>query len=53
MSDYLLDSNFFIQAHRACYPLDVVTSFWIKVSNLAAEGKLKSIDKVKIEIYDN
>lgn len=53
MSLYLVDSNFFIQAHRAHYPLDVVTSFWTKVKELAMDGKIKSIDKVKKEIYDN
>ena len=51
MSLYIVDSNFFIQAHRAYYPLDVMQSFWIKVKQLADEGKIKSIDKVKIEIY--
>lgn len=35
MNFYLVDSNFFIQAHRAYYPMDVVPSFWIKVSDLA------------------
>lgn len=53
MSVYLVDSNFFIQAHRAYYPLDVVTSFWSKVAELSNRGNIKSIDKVKIEIYDN
>ena len=53
MSLYLLDSNFFIQAHRAYYPLDVVTSFWEKVNELAIIGSIKSIDKVKKELYDN
>lgn len=50
---YIVDSNFFIQAYRAYYPIDVVRSFWAKVSNLALDGKIKSIDKVKKEIYDN
>lgn len=53
MSLYIVDSNFFIQAHRAYYPLDVITSFWSKISQLSAQEKIKSIDKVKIEIYDN
>lgn len=50
---YIVDSNFFIQAHRAYYPLDVIKSFWSKISLLAAQGKIKSIDKVQTEIYDN
>jgi hypothetical protein len=53
MSVYVVDSNFFIQAHRASYPLDVATSFWNKVIQLAEEGKIVSIDKVKNEIFKN
>lgn len=52
MSIYVVDSNFFIQAHRAHYPLDVAISFWSKVCQLALEGKIISIDKVKDELYD-
>ena len=51
MPPYLLDSNFFIQAHRIGFPLDVVPSFWNKVKELAENGKIISIDKVKNEIY--
>ncbi|MDN5210776.1 DUF4411 family protein [Fulvivirgaceae bacterium BMA12] len=53
MSVYLVDTNFFIQAHRATYPLDVAKSFWEKLSKLALEGKIISIDRVKHEIYEN
>jgi Domain of unknown function (DUF4411) len=53
MSVYIVDSNFFIQAHRASYPLDVATSFWNKVIQLAEEDKIISIDKVKNEIFKN
>ncbi|MBS1776602.1 MAG: DUF4411 family protein [Bacteroidetes bacterium] len=53
MSVYVVDSNFFIQAHRASYPLDVATSFWSKVIQLAEDGKIVSIDKVKNEIFKN
>lgn len=52
MGVYVIDSNFFIQAHRDTYPLDVAFSFWNKVKQLANEGKIISIDKVKDEIYD-
>jgi hypothetical protein len=52
MGVYVVDSNFFIQAHRDTYPLDVAFSFWNKVSQLARESKIISIDKVKNEIYD-
>ena len=50
---YVVDTNFFIQAHRVSYPLDVVPSFWQKVTELAIHGKIISIDKVKKEIYNN
>jgi len=53
MSAYLVDANFFIQAHRAIYPLDVAPSFWNKVKELAQNGSIISIDKVKDEIYQN
>lgn len=53
MSVYVVDSNFFIQAHRASYPLDVATSFWNKVIQLAEDGKIISVDKVKNEIFKN
>ena len=52
MGIYVVDSNFFIQAHRINYPLDIAFSFWKKVKQLAHENKIISIDKVKTEIYD-
>ncbi|UCS94966.1 DUF4411 family protein [Echinicola marina] len=52
MKKYVVDSNFFIQAHRATYPLDVAKSFWIKINELAQSGMIISIDKVKKELYD-
>ncbi len=52
MEVYVLDSNFFIQAHRLHYPLDVAYGFWNKVKQLAEKGKITSIDKVKYELYD-
>lgn len=53
MSVYVVDTNFFIQAYRSYYPLDVAPSFWKKVKQLADDGKIISIDKVKSEIYKN
>lgn len=53
MIKYVVDSNFFIEAHRATYPLDVAHSFWNKVKQLADEQKIISVDKVKKEIYDH
>lgn len=52
MAVYVVDSNFFITAHRATYPLDVATSFWNKVKELADTGLIISIDKVKNELFD-
>jgi hypothetical protein len=52
MPIYVLDSNFFIQAHRSHYPIDVATGFWNKVRQLADEGKIISVDKVQNELYD-
>ena len=52
MEVYVLDSNFFIQAHRLHYPIDVAFGFWNKVKQLAETGKITSIDKVKNELYD-
>jgi Domain of unknown function (DUF4411) len=53
MTPYLVDTNFFIQAHRVNFPMDVVPGFWIKVKELADAGKIISIDKVKRELYNN
>lgn len=50
---YVVDTNFFIQAHRVSYPIDVVPSFWNKVRELSDAGTIISIDKVKKEIYNN
>ena len=50
---YLIDSNVFIQAHRAKYPFDVMPSFWNKMKDLAHQGVIKSIDKVRVELVDN
>jgi len=50
---FIVDSNFFIQAHRSTYPLDVANSFWIKVKELVDAGTIISIDKVRDEIYSN
>jgi hypothetical protein len=52
MTVYVVDSNFFIQAHRVNYPLDIAHSFWNKVKELADTGRIISIDKVKDELYD-
>ncbi len=53
MSIFVVDSNFFIEAHRATYPLDVARGFWNKIQQLATDQRLISIDKVKAELFDN
>lgn len=53
MVNYVLDSNFFIQAHRMHYPFDVFPSFWNTVLDLAQAGTIVSIDKVKSELIHN
>lgn len=50
---YVIDSNFFLQAHKIHYPIDVTPGFWAKVSSLATQGRLISIDKVRDELYTN
>lgn len=52
MTKYILDTNFFIQAHRSTYPLDVFQSFWVKIKALSENGILVSIDKVRKEIFE-
>jgi hypothetical protein len=49
---YVVDSNFFIQARRDNYPLDIAFSFWSRVRQLAANGTIISIDKARNELYD-
>lgn len=51
MPQYLLDTNFFIEAYRKSYPMDVFPSFWEKVKELAVSGKILSLDKVKDELF--
>lgn len=53
MSLYIVDTNFFTQAHRTNYPLDVAASYWKMVKDLANAGQIRSIDKVMDEIYIN
>lgn len=52
MAIFVVDSNFFIQAHRATYPLDIALGFWNKVKQLANDGRIVSIDKIKKELFN-
>lgn len=53
MNPFIIDSNFFIEAHRSNYPFDVVPSFWKKVQQIANQNLIISIDKVREEIFKN
>lgn len=53
MPPFLLDANFFIEAHRKSYPMDVFPSFWEKVAAMATAGQIGSLDKVKKEIFEH
>src|SRR5690606_14268941 len=50
---YVLDTNFFIQAHRMHYPFDVFQTFWTKIEELASKGILVSIDNVRQGLRHN
>lgn len=50
---YLLDTNFFIEAHKSTYPFDVVVSFWLKLKDISHRNQLISIDKVHSELNCN
>jgi hypothetical protein len=47
---YVLDANVFIEAARRYYAFDLVPAFWTNLVNLAAQGRIKSIDKIKQEL---
>jgi hypothetical protein len=53
MSKFVLDANCFIQAHRQIYPIDVASSFWKKLKDLADREIIVSIDKVRGELFEN
>jgi len=50
MQIYLVDSNFFIQAHRAIYPLDIATGFWnkVKIPEPCNEFDIKYINTIQM-----
>jgi hypothetical protein len=50
---FLLDSSVFIEAHKRYYAFDIAPTFWEKLAELAKEGKLCSIDRVKNELTKN
>lgn len=53
MASYLLDSDCFLQAYKVHYPMDVATGFWTTLAAAAVAGHVRSIDRVKAELYTN
>lgn len=49
-SVYVLDANVFIEAARRYYAFDLTPKFWELLVELAEQGKIISIDRVKIEL---
>jgi hypothetical protein len=47
---YVLDANVLIQAAREFYAFDLVPAFWDKLLDLASNGRVLSIDRVKFEL---
>lgn len=47
---FLLDSNVFMQAARQYYAFDFAPGFWEALVEHASQGRVLSIDKVKIEL---
>ena len=41
---YIVDSNSFITPHRGYSPIDVARSLWSKISSLASEHKIYSLE---------
>lgn len=49
-SAYVLDANVFIEAARRYYAFDLAPKFWESLVHHAANGQIKSIDRVKQEL---
>lgn len=47
---YLLDSTVFIESARRYYAFDIAPPFWHALIEYADNGKLQSIDRVKVEL---
>lgn len=50
---FLLDANVFIQAYQQYYPFDICPGFWGCLVALSEQGRLTSIDRVKMELQDH
>ncbi|WP_020650052.1 DUF4411 family protein [Solimonas variicoloris] len=49
---FVLDTNVFVQAHRAYYAFDIAPGFWASVLTHAKTGGLVSIDRVHEEVLN-
>lgn len=47
---FVLDANVLIEAHRRYYAFDIAPSFWRILAELADQGHVISIDRVKNEL---
>lgn len=47
---YVLDANVFIEAARRYYAFDLAPRFWESLAHHAANGRIRSIDRVKQEL---
>ena len=47
---YVLDTNVFIEAARRYYAFDLAPVFWESILHHAANGRIYSIDRVKVEL---
>jgi hypothetical protein len=47
---YLLDANVFIEAARRYYAFDLAPRFWTSLEQLARDGRIRSVDRVKQEL---
>jgi len=50
---YVLDTNILIDAHRRYYSFDIAPCFWRVLLELAKQGSVVSIDRVKQELIHN
>lgn len=51
-SRFVLDTNVFVQAHRAYYAFDIAPGFWTSVLSHAKSGRLVSVDRVHDEVLN-
>lgn len=50
---FVLDTNVLIDAHRRYYSFDIAPCFWRVLIDLAKQGHVVSIDRVKMELMNS